>query len=38
MNLLLWGKIKEMDSIIKNQQIVINNLLSATTFSNFKKM
>jgi len=38
MNLLLWGKIKEMDAIIKNQQIVINNLLSATTFANFKKM
>lgn len=38
MNLLLWAKIKEMDSIIKNQQIVINNLLSATTFANFKKM
>ncbi len=37
-NLLLWGKIKEMDAIIKNQQVVINNLLSATTFSNFKKM
>ena len=38
MNLLLWGKIKEMDAIIKNQQTVINNLLSATTFANFKKM
>ena len=38
MNLLLWGKIKEMDAIIKNQQIVINNLLNATTFANFKKM
>ncbi len=37
-NLLLWGKIKEMDAIIKNQQVVINNLLNATTFSNFKKM
>ena len=38
MNLLLWGKIKEMDAIIKQQQTVINNLLSATTFANFKKM
>ena len=38
LNILMWGKIKEMDAIIKNQQIVINNLLSATTFSNFKKM
>ena len=37
-NLLLWGKIKEMDAIIKNQQLVINNLLNATTFANFKKM
>jgi len=37
-NLLLWGKIKEMDAIIKNQQVVINNLLNATTFANFKKM
>ena len=34
----MWGKIKEIDAIIKNQQIVINNLLSATTFANFKKM
>jgi hypothetical protein len=30
--------IQEMDAIIKNQQLVINNLLSATTFANFKKM
>ena len=37
MNLLLWGKIKEMDAIIKQQQEVIDKLLSATTFANFKK-
>jgi hypothetical protein len=36
MNLLLWGKIKEMDAIIKNQQKIINNLINATSFKDFK--
>ena len=36
MNLLLWGKMKEMDAIIKNQQKIINNLINATSFKDFK--
>tara|TARA_A100000171_G_C2123915_1_gene142373 strand:- start:35 stop:1915 length:1881 start_codon:yes stop_codon:yes gene_type:complete len=30
--------INELKTLVQNQQLVINNLLSATTFSNFKKM
>lgn len=32
------GAIQELYAIIQQQQVVINNLLSATTFANFKKM
>ena len=34
----LTGAIQELYTIIQQQQTVINNLLSATTFANFKKM
>ena len=45
LTILLWAKVKEqqeqidnLTALVQNQQLVINNLLSATTFANFKKM
>jgi hypothetical protein len=31
-------QIDNLTALVQNQQLVINNLLSATTFANFKKM